>query len=107
MQHAQKEKIKNREKRIRLIGRDKLYSRSPEEIVIDEEERRPLRNTIDSVIDSFTQRQERAFSLYEQGLKKVDIAKEMGTSRYVVTREIKEAEQELKRRLVEEGYNEF
>ena len=41
--HAQKEKIKNREKKIRLIGADKLYTHSPEDLVIEAEEKKPIK----------------------------------------------------------------
>lgn len=68
--HAQREKIRNREQRIRLIGRDKLYSQSPEDIVIEKEERIPLQRAINTTIDKFTERRDNAFSLYEQGYKK-------------------------------------
>lgn len=103
--HAQREKIRNREQRIRLIGRDKLYSQSPEDIVIEREERTPLRRAIDTTIDKFTERRDNAFSLYEQGYKKTEIADIMGVSRHIVGREIRIAEQELRDRLTEDGFN--
>lgn len=103
--HSQREKIRNREQRIRLIGRDRLYSQSPEDIVIEKEEQQPLRRVIEDAINQFTLRRDNAFSLYEQGYKKTQIADIMGVSRYVVGREIQIAEQELRDRLMEEGFN--
>lgn len=100
--HAQKEKIKNREQRIRLIGKDQLYSKSPEDIVIEKEERRPLQQAINCVIDKFTRRRDEAFTLHECGYTNTDIANIMGVSRYVVGRELKAAEQELRNHLKED-----
>jgi len=102
--HAQREKIRNREQRIRLIGRDKLYSQSPEDIVIENEERKPLQRAIANVTDKFTKRRDNAFSLHECGYKNTEIADIMGVSRYIVGREIQIAEKELRERLKEDGY---
>ena len=106
-EHAQKEKVRNREKRIRMIGRDKLYSRSPEDIVCEEEERKPLKNSIEETLDKFTDRRSNAYSLHEQGYKNVEIADIMGVSRFVVGREIKGAEEELRNKLMEDGFNDI
>ena len=105
MLHSQKEKIRNREQRIRLIGRDRLYTHSPEDLLIEKEEQRPMRESIQSTLDKFTERREKIFSLHEQGYKHVEIAKMMGISRFIVGREVKIAEEELKKRLTEDGYN--
>ena len=70
--HAQKEKIRNREQKIRLIGRDQLYSKSPEDIVIEKEERKPLQRAIQNTIDKFTERRDNAFSLHECGYKNTE-----------------------------------
>lgn len=102
--HAQKEKIKNREKKIRLIGADKLYTHSPEDLVIEAEEKKPIKDSVNSVLDKFPERRDSIFALHEQGYKKVQIAKILGISRYIVGREIKKAENELKEKF-EGGIN--
>ena len=88
-----------------MIGRDWLYTKSPEEIVIEQEERRPLQNSVQSALNKFPRRRDEAFSLYEQGNKKVEIADMMGVSRFVVGREIKEAERQIREQLAEDGIN--
>ena len=101
--HNQKEKAKNRQEKIRLIGRDKLYVMSPEDIVVENERISPYRKSIQSVEDKFPPRRNKAFSLHECGLKNVEIAKEMGVSRYIVGREVNRAEQELRDQFTEDG----
>ena len=99
LEHSQKEKIKNREKRIRVIGRDKMYTHSPEEIIIEEEEKNRLHKSIQSTIDKFTTRRDKIFALHEQGYKNVEIAKMLGISRHIVGREVNKAEDELRNKL--------
>jgi len=86
-----------------MIGRDRLYTMSPEDILIEKERIRPYRDAIQSATDKFTPRRERAFTLHELGLKNVQIADEMGVSRHIVGREIKRAEEELREQFTEDG----
>jgi len=74
--------------------------------VIEREENIPLRRTIQSTLDKFSDRRDRIFSLHEQGYKNVEIAKMMGLSRFIIGREIKLAEQELRKQLKRGRYDE-
>lgn len=65
-----------------------------------------MRESIQSTLDKFTERREKIFSLHEQGYKNVEIAEMMGLSRFIVGREIKLAEQELRKQLKRGRYDE-
>ena len=82
-----------------------MYSKSPEDIVIEKEERRPLQRAINTAINKFTQRRDNAYALHECGYKNTEIADIMGVSRYIVGREIQQAEKQLREQLTEDGFN--
>ena len=82
-----------------------MYSHSPEDIVVEQEDRKPLQESIQSAFSKFPDRRDRIFSLHECGYKNVEIAEMLGISRHIVGREVNRAEQELKDKFTEDGLN--
>lgn len=82
-----------------------MYSHSPEDIVIEQEERKPLQQSIQAAFSRFPNRREQIFSLHECGYKNVEIADLLGVSRHIVGREVSKAEEELRDKFTEDGFD--
>ncbi len=96
LERAQKEKVRTRKEKIRMIGRDKLYTRSPEDIVIEQMSKRKFNALEDSIRNSMSERTKQVYDLNELGVKQVDIARQLGISQPTVHREIKSAKNAIK-----------
>lgn len=96
---SQKEKIKLREDKIRVIGRDKLYTMSPEDYLIIKEMHRPIINAEERVYKRLPDRTRQIYLLKEQGLTQEEIAKRFNIHRSTVSREIKRAVNAFKKEI--------
>lgn len=96
---AQREKARTRKEKIRLIGRDKLYSISPEDYVIYKEEHTPIIEAEKKAFSSLPKRTQQIYALKEQGLTQEEIANRFGVHRSTISRELKRAVQSLKQEL--------
>ena len=96
---SQKEKIKLREDKIRVIGRDKLYTMSPEDYLIIKEMHKPIINAEERVYKRLPDRTRQIYSLKEQGLTQEEIAKRFNIHRSTVSREIKRAVNAFKKEI--------
>lgn len=96
---SQKEKIKLREDKIRVIGRDKLYTMSPEDYLIIKEMHKPIINAEERVYKRLPDRTRQIYLLKEQGLTQEEIAKRFNIHRSTVSREIKRAVNALKKEI--------
>ena len=96
LERAQKEKARTRKEKIRLIGKDMLYTRSPEDVVIDNMMRSEFDTFEEQVRDSFGERTKQVYDLDDIGLKQKEIAEQLGISQPTVHREIKKAKNKLK-----------
>ena len=96
---SQKEKIKLREDKIRVIGRDKLYTMSPEEYLIIKEMHKPIINAEERVYKRLPDRTRQIYLLKEQGLTQEEIAKRFNIHRSTVSREIKRAVNAFKKEI--------
>lgn len=96
---SQKEKIKLREDKIRVIGRDKLYTMSPEDYLIIKETHKPIINAEERVYKRLPDRTRQIYLLKEQGLTQEEIAKRFNIHRSTVSREIKRAVNAFKKEI--------
>lgn len=96
---SQKEKIKLREDKIRVIGRDKLYTMSPEDYLIIKEMHKPIINAEERVYKRLPDRTKQIYLLKEQGLTQEEIAKRFNIHRSTVSREIKRAVNAFKKEI--------
>lgn len=96
---SQKEKIKLREDKIRVIGRDRLYTMSPEDYLIIKEMHRPIINAEERVYKRLPDRTRQIYLLKEQGLTQEEIAKRFNIHRSTVSREIKRAVNAFKKEI--------
>lgn len=96
---SQKEKIKLREDKIRVIGRDKLYTMSPEDYLIIKEMHKPIINAEERVYKRLPDRTRQIYLLKEQGLTQEEIAKRFNIHRSTVSREIKRAVNAFKKEI--------
>ena len=93
---AQAAKIKHREDRIRMIGTDKLYTHSPEEIVIEKISREKVNNIENKILQSLPERSRRFYYLREQGLLHREIAAICNVSRRTVGMDLQKTLYKLK-----------
>lgn len=96
---AQAAKIKNREDRIRVIGSDKLYTHSPEEIIIEKMDREQVSRAEKRVFNSLSQRSKKFYLLHDDGLNYTNIAKLFNIHRSTVSRDVKKIKEKLKEEL--------
>lgn len=96
---SQKEKIKLREDKIRVIGRDKLYTMSPEDYLIIKEMHKPIINAEERAYKRLPDRTKQIYLLKEQGLTQEEIAKRFNIHRSTVSREIKRAVNAFKKEI--------
>lgn len=96
---SQKEKIKLREDKIRVIGRDRLYTMSPEDYLIIKEMHKPIINAEERVYKRLPDRTKQIYLLKEQGLTQEEIAKRFNIHRSTVSREIKRAVNAFKKEI--------
>lgn len=93
---AQGAKVKHREDRIRVIGSDKLYTHSPEDIVINNLDREQIANAEKKVLDKLSKRSLDFYLLKERGLKFTDIGKLYKIHRSTVSRSVKKTIETIK-----------
>lgn len=98
---AQAAKVKHREDKIRVIGSDKLYTHSPEDIVIERLERKRISNAEKKVLNNIPIRSQRFYFLRDIGLNYTDIAKVFDLHRTTVSRELKKVNDNLKKEFKE------
>ena len=73
-----------------------LYTRSPEDVVIDNMMRSEFDTFEEQVRDSFGERTKQVYDLDDIGLKQKEIAEQLGISQPTVHREIKKAKNKLR-----------
>ena len=88
LERAQKEKARTRKEKIRLIGRDRLYTQSPEDVIVEREMRNKFENFESKVRDTLLERTRQVYDLHDIGTKQKDIASQLGISQPTVHREI-------------------
>lgn len=93
---AQVAKVKHREDKIRVIGADKLYTHSPEEIVINKIEREKISNKEGEILNSLSKRSQSFYYLREQGLLHKEIARIFNVSRRTVGMDLQKTRNKLK-----------
>ena len=93
---SQKEKIKLREEKVRIIGRDKLYTVSPEDYLILKDKEKKLKHLEEIALKKLSKREREIFFLKEQGLTQEEIAKKFGVHRSTISRENKKAIETIK-----------
>ena len=96
LERAQKEKARTRKEKIRLIGKDMLYTRSPEDVVIDSLMHSKFDNFEEKARNSLPERTKQVYDLNELGLRQVEVARQLGISQPTVHREIQRAKEILK-----------
>jgi len=74
-----------------MIGRDRCFSRSPEDVYIEEEMNRVYNAIEQSIRDSLPDRTKQVYDLNDIGKKQKEIADKLGVSQPTVSRELKEA----------------
>ena len=79
-----------------MIGRDMLYTRSPEDAVIENMTNSKFDAFEEVARDSLPERTKQVYDLDELGSKQIEIAKQLGISQPTVHREIKKAKGILK-----------
>ena len=93
---AQGVKVKNRTDKIRLIGKDMLYSRSPEEIAIDNIDKEEIAKAEAEVIKRLSKRCRNVYFLREIGMSQSEIGEMVGVNKSTVCRDLKKANTLLK-----------
>lgn len=96
---AQTAKVRHREDRIRVIGSDKLYTHSPEDIVIEKLDREQVSRAEDDVLKRLSKRSVGFYLLKESGLKYTDIGKMYNLHRSTVSRDIKRTIEMIRKEL--------
>lgn len=102
LERAQKEKARTRKEKIRLIGRDKLYTKSPEDIIVEDIMRSKFNAFEESTRDKMSNRTRQVYDLNDIGKKQIDIAKELGVSQPTVHRELNTA-----KKIIEDSYEKW
>lgn len=96
---AQAAKVKNREDRIRIIGSDKLYTHSPEDIIIEKLDREQISRAENSVLKRLSKRSLDFYLLKSDGMKFTEIGKMYKVHRSTVSRDVKRTNGMLKEEL--------
>lgn len=92
--HAHREKTVNRVERVCVLSQDKLYTHSPEEILLAKERDKALRRTIERVRDSMSERDKQVYDGYVlDRLSQQEIADKLEISQSSVSRILANAEQ--------------
>ena len=94
---AQAVKVRNRKDRIRVIGKDKLYTHSPEEIVIEKLDREQISRAENKVLNTLPKRSQEFYFLKEIGEDYSEIAKRFNIHRTTVSRDLKRTEDLLRK----------
>lgn len=71
-----------------MIGRDRLYTQSPEDVIVEREMRNKFENFESKVRDTLLERTRQVYDLHDIGTKQKDIANQLGISQPTVHREI-------------------
>ena len=79
-----------------MIGRDMLYTRSPEDIVEESLMHSKFENFEYKARNSLPERTKQVYDLNELGLRQVEVARQLGISQPTVHREIQRAKEILK-----------
>ena len=92
---AQGVKIKNRLDRIRVIGSDKLYTHSPEDVVIEKMDREQINRAEEKVLNRISPKSREIYFLREKGLLHREIAKILKSERSTITKSLTNIKKEL------------
>lgn len=104
---SQKERIKLREEKIRVIGRDKLYTMSPENYIVLKEKNKSILQAEDRAFNTLPERTKRIYLLKEQGLTQQEIANKFNVHRSTISREIKRTINALQKEINNIGGGEY
>ena len=94
---AQQVKVKNRKDRIRVIGKDMAYSRSPEDIVVEKIDREEIRNAELNALKRMSKEDREIYDLREKGLLQREIAELKNVHRSTITKKLGNINEELKK----------
>lgn len=93
---AQGVKIRNRMDRIRVIGSDKLYTHSPEDIVIEKMDREQINIAEERALNKVSKKCRDIYYLREMGLLHREIADILKSERSTITKNLSNIKKELK-----------
>ncbi len=93
---AQGAKVKSRVDRIRLIGSDRLYTKSPEDIAIENIDREEIRKAEEEALKRLSKRSKEIYFLREIGLPQSKIGELMSINKSTVCRDLKKTDTLLK-----------
>ena len=94
---AQAVKVRNRLDKIRVIGSDRLYTRSPEDIVIDELDKQEIRDAEERVLKRISNKSKEIYLLRDDGLYHKDIASILNAERSTITKNLLSTKAKLRK----------
>ena len=98
---AQAVKIKRREDKVRVMGSDKLYTQSPEDIVINKLDKEQIRRAEEKALAKVSERRKDAYFLNELGLTQKEIGEIHDVNQSTICRDIDIVNKHLKEELEE------
>lgn len=96
---AQIVKVRNRMDRVRVIGSNRLYTHSPEDIVIEKIYREKIQEAENSVLKRLSEKDREIYFLRDIGLYHKDIAKMTNLCRSSITKKLINTNKELRKEL--------
>ena len=96
---AQVAKVKNRTDRVRVIGSNRLYTHSPEDIVIEKIYREKIQEAENNVLKRLSIKDREIYFLRDIGLYHKDIAKITNLCRSSITKKLIYTNKELRKEL--------
>ena len=97
---AQTVKVRNRTDRVRVIGSNRLYTHSPEEIVIEKIYKERIQEAENNVLKRLSDKDREIYFLRDIGLYHKDIAKITNLCRSSITKKLIHANKELRKELL-------
>lgn len=85
---AQREKSRRLYNKIRLVGKDKLYTMSPVDVLLSWETKVPVDHGEQRAVHDMTRRQERIYDMYCRGMSQTSISLVLGIHQSTVSRDI-------------------
>ena len=101
---AQGVKVKNRLDKIRVIGSDRLYTHSPEDIVIEKIDKEQINKAEEMVLNRISKRSVRAYFLKQEGNSYKNIGDVLGIDKSTACRDVHKIKKDL-RSAFKEIYN--